>query len=340
VSGERQNDPEVTVVVPTHNRRDIIGPTLLGALNQEDVEIEVVVVDDCSADGTVEKLRELDEPRLRVIAFETNKRQAAARNAGIAEARGRWIAFLDDDDVWSPRKTREQVDAAERSGAASAYSIALVLDAGLDPTRIFYPPPAESQPDSILASSSVPAGSSNLIVRADLLRSIGGVDEELEALADWDLFIRVLLNDPTAAVEEPHVGYVLRPGSMSAGAVRRHFSDLDRIVETYRFEREQRGVELDGVQFSRWLAGGLRRGGNRRGALRTYLEGAKRYRSPGNVLRAAGLLAGERTLAALSGPPALPEWADQPWLDLYRPGGRFDHSLDELSAGRDSAGGS
>ena len=327
------NGPEVSVVIPTHNRRHIIGPTLTGALSQEDVDIEVLVVDDGSTDGTSDRLRELGEPRLRVLQLPVNEQLAAARNRGIAEARGRWIAFLDDDDLWSPRKVREQVDAAERAGASSAYSIAIVLDEHLDPTRVFYPPPVESQPRSILASSSIPAGSSNLIARTDLLREIGGVDRRLGALADWDLFIRLLLHSPTVAIEDPHVGYVLRPGSMSAGAVERHFADLDLIVESYRSEREMWGVDLDGVQFSRWLAGGLRRGGNRRGARRAYLKGAKRYRSAGNLLRAAGLLVSERAMSLGTKPPDLPGWADPPWLDLYRPGGRCDQSLDAIRSG-------
>ncbi|HEY5052051.1 MAG TPA: glycosyltransferase family 2 protein [Solirubrobacterales bacterium] len=324
--------PEVTIVIPTHNRRQIIGSTLLAALKQEDVDLEVIVVDDCSTDGTAELLMKLNEPRLRLLRNETNRRQAASRNRGIAEAEGKWIAFLDDDDIWSLAKVRAQLDAVERAGADLAYSTALVLDHNLDPMQVFYPPPPEDQPTSILTSSSVPAGSSNILVRTSLLRDIGGVDESLEALADWDLFIRLLLNGKSATVEQPHVGYVLRPASISAALLERHFSDFDVIEERYRPVREEHGVEMDGVTFSRWLAGGLRRGGRRRDAVSAYLRGARRYRDAGNVARAAGALLGESAMSLAGKPRDLPDWADPAWLDLYRPGGKLARSLDSLAA--------
>lgn len=322
--------PEVTVVIPTHNRRTIIGPTLLAALRQEDVDLEVVVIDDCSTDGTAELLMKLREPRLRVLRNTTNMRQAAARNRGIADARGEWVAFLDDDDVWALGKVRAQLDAAESAAADLAYSTALVLDHNLDPMRVFYPPPPEDQPASILTSSSIPAGSSNILVRTSLLREIGGVDESLEALADWDLFIRLLLNGKTAVVEQPDVGYVLRPASISAALLERHFNDFDVIEERYRSDREEHGVQMDGVTFSRWLAGGLRRGGRRRDAVNAYLRGARRYRDAGNLVRAGGALLGESAMSLGSKAPDLPEWADPGWLDLYRSGGELARDLDAL----------
>ncbi len=321
--------PEITIVIPTHQRRALIGPTLLGALEQEDVDLEVIVVDDASRDGTAECLRELGEPRLRVFRFDENSGQAHARNLGIREARGEWLAFLDDDDLWDPRKLREQLDAAAAVDAQIAYSVAVVLDEDLDPLLVYYPPPGEEQPRSILRSSSVPAGSSNLIARTELLRAIGGVDEDLDALADWDLFTRLLLNGRAAAVESPHVGYVLRSGSISAGLMDRHFADFDLLADRYRDERERFGVEIDGVQFSRWLAGGLRRGGNRRDARRAYMKGARDYRSVGNAVRAGALALGE-PLPWHRRRERVPEWANPAWLDLYRPGGRLRRSLDSL----------
>lgn len=323
--------PEVSVVIPTHERRAIVGPTLLGALEQEEVELEVLVVDDASADGTAERLRELDEPRLRVFRFERNSGQAHARNLGIREAGGEWVAFLDDDDLWDPRKLRQQLDAAAAGAAEVVYSVAVVLDQDLDPLRVFYPPPPAGQPRSILRSSSIPAGSSNLIARTELLRSIGGVDEELEALADWDLFTRLLLNGRAATVESPHVGYVLRSGSISSSLMDRHFADFDVLAERFQADRERHGVEIDGVQFSRWLAGGLRRGGNRRDARRAYMKGAREYHNLGNALRAGAVVLGE-PVPWHRRSERVPEWANPGWLDLYRPGGRLNQSLDSLVA--------
>ncbi len=324
--------PEVSVIIPTHNRRHLIGPTLAGALGQEDVDLEIIVVDDCSSDDTVDRLREIDEPRLRVLRNSTNRRLAATRNRGIAEARGEWVALLDDDDLWSPRKLREQLDAARDSGADFGFSAALLLDESQQPIEVYYPPPLEDQPRDILRRYSVPAGCSNMIVRTDLLRGLGGFDERLDPGADWDLFIRLLLNGSAVVLREQHVGYVQHAATMSSGHLERQFADFDRNERKYREVRHEYGVEIDGVEFSRWLAGGLRRAGRRRDAIDAYLRGAKRYRNAGNLVRAIGVAFGERAMS-LGGPKqASPPVPEPDWLGLYRPGERLARSLDELAS--------
>ncbi|HWC32537.1 MAG TPA: glycosyltransferase family 2 protein, partial [Actinomycetota bacterium] len=121
--------PEVTVVIPTRDRWSLLATAALpAALVQEDVDLEVVVVDDGSRDETPERLAELTDPRLRVIRNLEPLGVAQARNAGIAAARGRWLAFLDDDDLWSPRKLRTQLDAARAAGASFVYAGVINVD--------------------------------------------------------------------------------------------------------------------------------------------------------------------------------------------------------------------
>jgi glycosyltransferase involved in cell wall biosynthesis len=111
-------EPEVSVVIPTRNRWPMLSTHALpSALAQEDVDLEIVVVDDASGDGTAARVAELGDPRVRVVRNETNRRLPASRNVGAEEARGTWLAFLDDDDLWSPRKLRAQLDVAQASGA-------------------------------------------------------------------------------------------------------------------------------------------------------------------------------------------------------------------------------
>jgi glycosyltransferase involved in cell wall biosynthesis len=325
--------PEVTVVIPTHNRGHLIGPTLAGALGQEEVDLEAIVVDDCSSDDTVDRLREIDEPRLCVLRNSSNRRQAATRNRGIAEAKGDWVALLDDDDLWSPRKLRQQLDAARDSDADLAFSAALLVDDSLRPLRVYPPPPAEDLQLDILRHYSVPAGCSNMIVRTELLRDLGGFDEQFDPGADWDLFIRLLLNGSAAVLDEQHVGYVQHAATMSSGHLERQFADFDRNERRYRDVRREHGVQIDGVEFSRWLAGGLRRAGRKRDAIRAYLRGARHYRNAGNLARAFGVVLGERAMD-LGTPtqPSLPA-LEPDWLALYRPGGRFARSLEQLASG-------
>lgn len=322
--------PEVTVVVPTYGRAAAIGPTLAGALGQEDIELEVVVVDDCSPDGTAERLAKVSDHRLRVLRQDVNGGVGAARNRGIAEARGEWIAFLDDDDLWAPRKLREQIDLARAASADIAFSAVAIVNGDLEMIGRLDPFPVEDQPRMILQRSAVPAGSSNLVARTQLIRAVGGIDPELGPLADWDLFTRLLLAAPHACSDERHVGYLFHPFNMSSAHLVEHFDEFERLEERYRAERDEHGVRIDGVSYSRWLAGGLRRSGNRRDAARAYTYGAIRYRSPGNFVRLGGLLLGERMMRlgrAASGEDlgSRPEW-----LDLYLPNGQLHRAIEDL----------
>ena len=109
---------DVSVVVPTRNRSALLALTLHSVFRQQDVDLEVIVVDDASADDTAAVLRTIADPRLRLIRHETSQGVSAARNRGAAQARGEWIAFLDDDDLWAPAKLALQLRAARASGAS------------------------------------------------------------------------------------------------------------------------------------------------------------------------------------------------------------------------------
>src|SRR5215218_3360710 len=121
--------PSVSVVIPTHDRQELLPRTVASALAQQDVEVEVIVVDDVS-EARPERLAGGD-PRVRLISLPEPTGVAAARNAGIAAAAGDWVALLDDDDLWGPGKLRDQVAAAERTGADWVYSAVVLVDGEL-----------------------------------------------------------------------------------------------------------------------------------------------------------------------------------------------------------------
>src|SRR4051812_836378 len=106
---------EVTVVIPTRNRWPALRQTLASALAQEDVDLELMVIDDGSSDETPRKLAALSDDRVHFARHLAPLGPARARNAGIDRATAPWIAFLDDDDRWSPRKLRAQLDASGNS---------------------------------------------------------------------------------------------------------------------------------------------------------------------------------------------------------------------------------
>ena len=289
--------PEVSVVIPTRSRWHLLSTAALpAALEQTDVDVEVIVVDDGSQDETPSRLAELDDPRLKVVRHDTALGVAVARNAGIAAARGRWVSFLDDDDLWSPRKLRAQIDSADAAGAVFAYS----AGGGLDASRRFLfavpPPDPATVTERLLQWNVIWCGCSNVLARSDVVAQLGGFDEQLVQLADWDLWIRLALAGRAAATSDVLVGYVMHDESMLLTDRREVFPEMDHLVEKHGEAARAHGVELDRALFTRWVARGHRLAGRRAQAARTYLRGAWRYRDLGAIPRAVLSLAPERVV--------------------------------------------
>ena len=164
---------------------------------------------------------------MRLIRHQRPQGVSAARNRGVAEAGGRWVAFLDDDDVWAPEKLASQLAAAERDDRAWAVTGAVSVDDGL---RVLAGEPPLA-PERIVADldryNSVPAGASNVLVRTELLAVTGGFDPRLRHMADWDLWIRLGRAGLPATVQRPLLAYRLHRANRrwtrlrSAGALGR-----------------------------------------------------------------------------------------------------------------------
>lgn len=105
----------ISVVIPTCNRPDLICRAVASALAQNYREIEVIVVVDGPDPATMDALRRVEDPRLKVVRMPERVGGCEARNAGVREASGAWVAFLDDDDEWLPRKLTVQREVAARS---------------------------------------------------------------------------------------------------------------------------------------------------------------------------------------------------------------------------------
>lgn len=105
----------VSVVIPSRNRPGFVGRAVRSALNQTFGCIDVIVVIDGPDEKTVQALAEIDDPRLRVVCLERSVGAQEARNVGVRESHGPWVAFLDDDDEWLPTKLERQIEAARVS---------------------------------------------------------------------------------------------------------------------------------------------------------------------------------------------------------------------------------
>jgi glycosyltransferase involved in cell wall biosynthesis len=318
--------PEITIVIPTHNRWGLLAAHgLPSALSQEDVELEVVVVDDGSTDGTASRAAALGDPRIRVVRHDEPKRLAGARNAGIAVALGEWVAFLDDDDLWSPRKLRSQLDAAHQAGAVWAYADTVAVDVELNVLEADDFPDPRALPELLLTGNHVPGGGSGVIARRDVVRGLGGFDEELLFFTDWDLWLRLAQESVPAACAEVLVARLVHPTNMLFREGPRVLESLERMIGKHREVTRD-----DRLAIAEWVAHRYHLAGRHLRAAQLYADAAVRYRSPGNVPAAVGALFGQRGLAAASRllratrgtshldvvPRAAP--IDPDWLQRYR----------------------
>jgi glycosyltransferase involved in cell wall biosynthesis len=300
----------VSVVVPTRDRAQTVVRAVTSVLAQEQVELEVIAVDDGSRDDSALVLAGLGEPRLRVLRNERSVGVAGARNRGIGAARMPWIAFLDDDDVWAPDKLRRQLQQIAAERADFCYCGVATVDEAGTLLELRTPPQPQALRDGIRRYNQVYAGGSTMVVSRDLLESVGGFDERLHHLADWDLWIRLTEAGRPAACAEPLVAYVVHPGSM-------HLAAIDTAAVEVRHLRAKHAAsrlpgEVDDLAFRRWLAIGRADAGHPLAAAGTFASAFVRHRRPGDARSALGSLA--RALGLRDGRRSTPPGPAPQWL--------------------------
>lgn len=306
----------MSVVLPTRDRWPLLSRALAAALGQLGVEVEVVVVDDGSSDETPARLAAMEDPRVVVLRNEAGTGVARARNRGIEAAAGEWIAFLDDDDIWAPRKLRAQLDAAARTGAALVYGTTLAVDGRAKPLRLMPLPDPSGLRLELLRTNRV-GGPSSVMVRASALRQTGGFDERLSALADWDLWLRLSRVARAAACTEPVVAYVEHGENMLVVDAGRVMPEFQYLAAKHAEAARSEGVDFGHLWLSGWKASRHRREGRRIPAARAYLRRARAERSPRYAARAAAALLGERGQRA-AGRAAAARVIDPDWLVRHR----------------------
>ena len=199
--------PEVSVIIPTYNRRAMVRDAIDSVLAQTAASFELIVVDDDSSDGTAEDLARLVAERVETVRIErtANRGPAAARNHGVAMARTPLIAFLDSDDLWLPEKLGRHLEfMRENPGCAISQTDEVWIRDGrrVNPGMRHRKRGGDFFVDSLRTCLVSPSA---VLMRKELFDSIGGFDEDMRAAEDYDLWLRIQVEHEVGFLDQPMV---------------------------------------------------------------------------------------------------------------------------------------
>lgn len=236
--------PKVSVIIATYERPAMLVRAVESALAQTETDRELIVVDDGSTADVAAALAPY-RSQLTLIRQE-NGGLARARNTGLRSARGRFVAFLDDDDIWLPDRLAALLPAIEHD---TAIDVAFGDMAYLDPDgqrlgdgSCFTdrpPPPGAVHPEMLFVCNVVPGGA--VLVRFEAIAEVGFFDPSLRTAEDYDLWMRISERGEAAfrRVDRIVAGYTQHPGNISATARARMLRDVIRVRER-AFDRSPR----------------------------------------------------------------------------------------------------
>jgi glycosyltransferase involved in cell wall biosynthesis len=238
--------PRVSVVVPTYNRPDKLRRAVGTVLEQTYARVELVVVDDHSETPASDALADLDRSALdavTVVRHEQNRGANAARNTGIREATGEFVAFLDDDDRWHPEKLARQVAAFESGGDRVGLVYTGARYVYPDGERVIGGAVSGDATRDILEGASV-AEFSAVMVRASVIERAGLPDERFPSWQDHEWFLRLSLHCEFAVVPEPlTVRHWDHDGRIGQDFERRRDVSFPLFVEKHRDLAGEYGLE-------------------------------------------------------------------------------------------------
>jgi len=255
--------PRVSVVIPTYNRAGFVERAVLSAANQTFRDLEILVVDDCSTDDTLKRLSELanryPEVRrcLRVLRQETNQGANPARNRGIFEAKGEFIAFLDSDDIWHPDKILRQIRHIEQNDLFQRQNRPAFCFTGRFRVANDYAVIARQFSGSMRAAikrlrrSNCIGTLSSFMISTWVARYVHGFDVSLKACQDWDFFVRTVPYCVVLGVADPLTMYLDGDAERISGNPR---SRLRAHAQMYRRHIQGRVPEKQLAEFYRNVA--------------------------------------------------------------------------------------
>lgn len=205
--------PQISVIIPTYNRRDQVQIAIKSVLEQTYKKIEIIVVDGPSDDGTREVINNINNSKIRYVRNDSKSGAPEARNIGAKKANGDYIAFLDSDDYWMPSKLEKQVEIIKKSGSSTGAVYCDYYTNYVDVDSISKNGRSLNHGDMYdeLLSGKFYLITSVLLIRRNVFIECGGFDSELPYFEDYDLCLKIAKKYEISVVDLPlvikNVGY-------------------------------------------------------------------------------------------------------------------------------------
>ena len=195
-------NPKVSIIIPTYNTAQFLSEAIDSVLNQTYTDFELIVVDDGSTDNTVEILKRYQQNSYIHCRFETHADRGTAKNVGLEMARGRYIAFLDADDVWLPDKLEKQVAFLdEHPQIALVHGFIEMMDLSgrflpeeTSKLRRHYEQTQKRREDYTGLSIKTMLFTSTSMVRKECCDQVGCFDPQADSREDFDFYLRIAKN--------------------------------------------------------------------------------------------------------------------------------------------------
>jgi glycosyltransferase involved in cell wall biosynthesis len=238
--------PQVSVIIPTHNRAEFLSAAVTSVLHQTFQDFDIWIIDDASQDATQEVIAGFTDPRIHCIQNPSSQGDAGARNVGIRNSTGAYIAFLDDDDTWAPEKLQLQVKMLEASPAhvGGVCTGHYALDsASKNIVGVSHPTQNDLAKANFIMTSS-------LLVRRACFTQYGVFDEQMPTSSDYDMWIRIAQGFSFTMLTMPLVTYALHDKRLTCNYEKmiagkeRLFAKHDAFFRRHRkaYSREYRAL--------------------------------------------------------------------------------------------------
>ncbi len=201
----------VSVIMPSYNTAKFIKETVDSVINQTYQNFEIIIVDDCSTDNTDEVIAGIKDERIKYIKNEKNSGAAVSRNRALREAKGKWIAFLDSDDVWLPQKLEKQISFMKQNGYKFSYTEYTEVDEESNPTGVRVTGPKKITKTGMY--NYCWPGCLTVMYDAE---SVGLVQiEDIKKNNDYAMWLKAVRNENCYLLNEELARYRIRRGSIS-----------------------------------------------------------------------------------------------------------------------------